>query len=228
MNATENLTELELLKKEVADLKRQFRELSQFVCINGTMSGKKKLVIVCSSINLCDPDDDDHTQASLWAGQDGPEFHMYDKQENQRVAIKVNQVEGGSIQLFEPEEKLAAHIGRDNLGMSSMGVFDKGNPRAAIKASENMGVVSAVHNGGQARVTMSSQENSGDIMLLNPDMRVAVKLSTQGQHDEGFITVNHSNGKAAVILSALPDYGCVMLNDRAGQMKYSLPDPKNI
>jgi len=59
-------------------------------------------------------------------------------------------------------------------------------------------------------------------------MRVAVKLSTQGQHDEGFITVNHSNGKAAVILSALPDHGCVILNDRAGQMKYSVPDPKKL
>jgi hypothetical protein len=59
-------------------------------------------------------------------------------------------------------------------------------------------------------------------------MKVAVKLSTQGQQDEGFITVNHSNGKAAVIVSALKDHGCVILNDRAGQMKYSLPDPKNI
>jgi hypothetical protein len=59
-------------------------------------------------------------------------------------------------------------------------------------------------------------------------MKVAVKLSTEGQHDEGFITVNHSNGKAAVIISALPEHGCVILNDRAGQMKYSLPSPKNI
>jgi hypothetical protein len=97
-----------------------------------------------------------------------------------------------------------------------------------MKASEKTGIISAVHNGGQARVTIVSQEDAGEILLVNPDMKVAVKLSTQGRQDEGFITVNHSNGKAAVILSALPEHGGVMVNDRAGRVKYSLPDSRNI
>jgi len=103
-----------------------------------------------------------------------------------------------------------------------------GQPRAAIKGTEKCGFVTAVHNGGQGRVAMISKEDSGQILLMNPDMRKAVELSTKGQHDEGLITVNHSNGKAAVIISALPELGCVIVNDRAGEMKYSLPGPKNI
>ena len=29
-------------------------------------------------------------------------------------------------------------------------------------------------------------------------------------------------------IDPVTEHGCVILNDRAGQMKYSLPDPKNI
>ena len=228
MNPTENPSELDQLKKEVASLKGQLRELSQFICINGTMSGKKKLVIVCSSIMLCDPDDEDHTQASIWAGPDGPQIKLFGPNDETRIAIKVDKKEGGSIRLFQPEEQLAIHIGQDDKDLPCVGVLDKGQPRAVMKASEAAGIISAVHNGGQARVTIVGQEAAGEILLVNPDMKVAMKLTTEGQHGGGLFTVNHSNGKAAVIATALPDYGCVLLSDRAGQMKYSLPDPGNI
>ena len=145
-----------------------------------------------------------------------------------RLTVRVDKDGVPSIQLFEAEGQLAVHVGRDSLGQTSVGVFDQGRPRAALKASDKCGIVSAVHDGGQARATMVGMEAAGEIMLVNPDMKVAVKLSTQGQHGEGLVTVNHSNGHAAVILSALPDHGCVLVNDRAGQMKYSLPDPRNI
>ena len=88
--------------------------------------------------------------------------------------------------------------------------------------------LSVIHDDGQVRVSMMSQEDAGKIMLVNPDLKAAVKLSTQGQHGVGFITVNHANGKAAVIISALPEHGCVILNDSDGQIKYMVPDPKNI
>lgn len=72
---------------------------------------------------------------------------------------------------------------------------------------------------------MTSGENSGELFPMNPDMKAVVKLSSDGQNGGGVITVNHSNGKAAVILSALPDVGAVIVTDRGGNVKHSLPDP---
>ena len=220
-----NDSELEQLRKEVAGLKQQLRELGRFICINETASGKEKLVIKCSSIRLVDPEDDERAQCSLWAGEEGPQFKLYDQNEDLRVAIKVDKEEGGLIQVFQPEEKLAVHIGQDTHKHASVGVFDQGKPRAAIKASADAGMISAVHDGGQTRAVMMSQENSGELFLMNPDMKVVVKLSSKSQDDGGFITVNHSNGKAAVILSTLPDVGAVIVTDRGGNAKHSLPDP---
>jgi hypothetical protein len=228
MNTTKSPSELDQLKKRVADHEHEVQDLVQHLGVERFEDGKKNVNILCSAITLFSPDNPHQMQGCLAGGPDGPELSLWGSADKPRIKVSVDKDGIPSIQLFQTEEKLAIHIGQDNLGLPSVAVLDNGQPRAAIKASEAAGIVSAVHNGGQARVTMLSHESSGEILLVNPDMKVAVKLSTQGQHDEGFITVNHSNGKAAVILSALPDHGCVMVNDRAGRMKYSLPGPKDI
>jgi hypothetical protein len=223
-----NNPELTELKKEIAELKQEINKLTQHFGVERFEGGGKNVNLLCSAITLFNPHDPSQTQGMLCGGADGPTLTLWGKDGKPRVTIHVDQDSMPSIQLFQEEHKVAVNIGRDKFGMASVGVFDKGRPRAGMKASEAAGIISAVHNGGHARVTMVSQENCGELFLLNPDMKVAVKLSTQGQHDEGFITVNHSNGNAAVIISALKEHGCVTVNDRAGQMKYSLPDPKNI
>lgn len=257
MNSSENTSELDQLKNEVAGLKEQMRQLTRFIHYHPADvddDGKplaEYLSIVCWNITLLDPRQPGKTQISLTASQFGPSINLHDSDEKSGINLLVNNEDGPefclndrnrkcrlsarvdkdgvpSIQILEPGNKVAVHIGYDKENNPLVGVEHKGQPRAAIKATKKLGVVSAVHNGGQARVSMISQESSGEIFLLNPDMKCVVKLSTEGQHDEGFITVNHSNGKAAVIISALPEHGCVILNDRAGQMKYSLPDPKSI
>jgi len=225
MNAS-NASELDQLKKRVAELEQEINDLIQHFGVEKFENGGKSVNLMCSAITLFNPENPQQLQGCLAGGPDGPELSLWGGERKPRITIRVDQDGIPSIELFQPDDTVSVVIGQDNLGMPSVAVFDKGQPRAAIKASEKMGIVSAVHNGGQARATMTSQENSGEIMLLNPDMKVSVKLSTQGQNDEGLITVNHSNGKPAVILSALPEHGCVIVNDRAGQMKYSLPDPK--
>jgi hypothetical protein len=223
-----NNSELTELKKEVAELKREINDLLQHFGVERFEGGQKNVNLLCSAITLFNPHDPNQIQGMLCGDADGPILSLWGKDGKPRVTIRVDKDSIPSIQLFQPGHKIAVHIGQDDLGMASVGVLDQGRPRAVMKASEATGIISAVHNGGHARVTMVSQENSGDLFLINPDMKVAVKLSTQGQHDEGFVTVNHSNGKAAVIISALKEHGCVTVNDRAGHMKYSLPDPKNI
>ena len=220
-----NDSELEQLRKEVANLKQQLRELSRFICINGTASGKEKLVIKCSGIRLVDPEDDERAQCSISAGEAGPQVKLYDQNEELRVAIKVDKEEGGLLQVYQPDEKLAVHIGQDINKHTSVMVFDQGKPRASIRASADAGMITAVHDGGQPRALMASWESSGEIFLTNPDMNTVVKLSSEGPDDGGMITVNHSNGKAAVILSTLPDVGAVIVTDRGGNVKHSLPDP---
>lgn len=257
MNTSENLSEIDQLKQDVARLKEQMRQLTRFIHYQPAGEdddGKplaEHLSIMCWNITLLDPRQPGKTQISLTASQFGPSINLHDSDEKSGINLLVNNEDGPeislndrdrkcrlsarvdkdgipSIQILEPDNKVAVHIGYDKGSDPLVAVEYKGEPRACIKGTEKLGVVSAVHNGGQARVSMIGQESSGEIFLLNPDMKCVVKLSTEGQHDEGFITVNHSNGKAAVIISALKEHGCVILNDRAGQMKYSLPDPKNI
>ena len=230
MNTTDNpqnTSEFEQLKKRVAELEQEVRDLVQHFGVEKFEGGKKNVNLLCSAISLFSPENPNQIQGCLSGGPDGPELCLWGGADKPRITIRVDRDNVPFIELFQHQDKVSVVIGEDSLGMPSVAVFDKGQPRAAIKASEKMGIVSAVHNGGQGRVSMVSKESSGEIILINPDMKCAVKLSTQGQHDEGFITVNHSNGKAAVILSALPEHGCVILNDRAGKMKYSLPGPKD-
>jgi hypothetical protein len=228
MNTTEIPAELEKLKAEVAELRQELNDLTQHFGVEKFEGGKKNVNLLCSAITLFSPDNPNQMRGVLCSDANGPTLSLWGKDGKPRVTIQVDQDGIPSIQLFQPNDQLAVVIGQDSLGMPSVGVFHEGLPRAAMKASEKTGIISAVHNGGQARVTIVSQEDAGEILLVNPDMKVAVKLSTQGRQDEGFITVNHSNGKAAVILSALPEHGCVMVNDRAGRVKYSLPDSRNI
>jgi hypothetical protein len=256
MNTTENPAELEQLKQEVARLREEMRQLTRFIHYHPAGEdddGKplaEHLSIICWNITMMDPREPGKTQINLNASQYGPSIHLMDRNEKLRAALTVEddaaelclktrdsqeaislrEEKGASfVNLYGPENKIGVQLHVDGpAGNGMVGVCEAGNPRAVMKAIEDKGIISAVHNGGQARVTIISQEASGEIMLVNPDMRVAVKLSTQGQRDEGFITVNHSNGHAAVILSALPEHGCVMVNDRAGQVKYSLPSPSDI
>ncbi len=64
------------------------------------------------------------------------------------------------------------------------------------------------------------------VSVINPDMKTAVKISSQGVHGGGLLTVHHPNGKAALILSNLPETGCIVLNDQDGKVVGTLPDTK--
>lgn len=219
-----NESEFNKLKQEVAELREEINLLTQHFGVDKFEDGGKSVNLLCSAITLFNYENPNETQGCISGGPDGPELSLWDKDGKPRLSVLVDKDGTPAIQIFDTEKKLAVHIGYAKDNCSAVGVFHNGEPRAAIKGSDNSGYVSAVHKGGQARVSMISNESSGQIMLLNPDMKVAVKLSTQGQHDEGFITVNHSNGKAAVIISALPEHGCVILNDRGGKVKYTVPN----
>jgi hypothetical protein len=228
MNTPDASTELQQLKKQIAGLRQEMDALTRHFGVETFESGGKNVNISCTALTLLNSENPAQIQGMLCGGSDGPELTFWGPDQKARLSVRLDKDGVPSIQLFEAEGPLAVHIGRDNLGMTSVGVLNQGRPRAAIKASEGTGVISAVHNGGQARVTILGHEAAGEILLVNPDMKVAMKLTTEGQHGGGLFTVNHSNGKAAVIATALPDYGCVLVSDRAGQMKYSLPDPGNI
>ena len=228
MNTTEISTELQQLKKQVAELRAELDDLGQHFAVENFDGGAKNVNLSCTALTLLNTENPNQIQGMLCGGPDGPELVLWGPDQKPRLTVRVDPAGVPSVELLDAAGRVAILLGRDSLGQTSVGVFDQGRPRAALKASDQCGIVSAVHNGGQTRATMVGMEDAGEIMLVNPDMKVAVKLSTRGQHGEGLITVNHSNGKAAVILASLPDHGCVLVNDRAGQMKYSLPSPKDL
>ncbi len=78
------------------------------------------------------------------------------------------------------------------------------------------GGVSVVHDDGHARVAMTSEVASGDLMVVTPDMQVGVTISSNGM-EGGFITVNRANGKLGVILSNVEPGAAVIVNDKRGK-----------
>jgi len=102
-------------------------------------------------------------------------------------------------------------------------VFHEGKPRALLKGLPKTEVVSAVYDEDHTRISMMSKPAHGEMFLIGGDLQAAIKLSSEGHDGGGFLTVNHANGKPAVILSSTRIAGFIILNDSRGKMYASLP-----
>jgi len=84
------------------------------------------------------------------------------------------------------------------------------------------GVVSVCHDDGHPRMILRSEALMGEVVGVNPDMQVTVRLQTSAPFG-GLLSVHGHNGKTAVIVSNTPSSGAVIVNDPDGKRVCSLP-----
>jgi len=247
---TEN--EIAALKQEVARLRQEMNELRQFIHYHPPGLGDDDqpqsayLDINCTFFRVFHPDHPGWGQAYLMGGPDGPSFTMAGKDEKTRIGLNVEKdvpelnlfgkagqygatlrVENGDPQfnLFGQQGNVGVQMrveGPEERGQ--LGVCEAGKPRAGMRAAPFGGAVSAVHDDGHSRITMISTEDNGELLAVSQDMKPGVKISANGP-DGGFITVNHQNGTAGVILGTTAQSGGIILNDPQGNVVATLPGP---
>lgn len=222
---TANVSELDQLKAEVATLRRQLAELKQFFSIEKPEKGNGQpiLGIRCWGVHLCDPTNPSRTQGALIAGDDGPYLSLWGSDEKARVILSA-QEDAARCDLFSKDLKHGVQLAVDKAkGRGQVAVFEAGNPRAVMKATDQGGVVSVVHDDGQARAAMlSSEHDGGEFMAVTPDMKMGVKISAGAPHG-GMVSVNRPNGRPGVVLACTEDFGAVMVNNAKGKLIASLP-----
>jgi hypothetical protein len=210
------------------------------------------ITIRCAIFQLVHPANPNHSLINMMGSRDNGAFiSMLGADERARVLLQVEKdvpevslfAEGGkyasSLRFENGESHFAMYGRKGNLGVllkvqdeaerGQVGVCEAGKPRAVMQARSDGsgGGVSVVHDDGHARVAIISEENSGDVLLVTPDMQVGVKLSSNGM-DGGLITVNRANGKAGVILSNIATGGAVIINNPQGKVLAALPSPDGL
>jgi phage terminase large subunit-like protein len=221
-------TEINQLKKEVATLKEQLRELRSFFTIEtlDEPSQRKIMHLRCWGVTLVNPTDPGQTQGMICGSEDGPFVTLSGADDRARVMIGVEKNQG-HIRVYQDELKQIVDIGLDASGKAQVGVLHEGKPRAVLKATPEIGIVSAVHDDGTVRAVMSSHFDHGEFMVVGGDMKAAVKLSADGMDGGGYLTVNHANGKAALILSSTRVGGGVISCDSRGSELAVWPGKKS-
>jgi hypothetical protein len=249
--------ELIRLQQEVARLRREMDELRQFIHYHEPGEGDDGkpeaayIGIRCAMFQLAHPADPNRSQINMFGSRDGgPFIALLDKDEKTRVLLQIDKgisevsVFGkpgqyaASLQVRDGEPELDLYGKQGKVGVilkvageeerGQIGVCEAGKPRAVMQANDlGGGGISVVHDDGHPRVAITSAVDSGDLLMVTPDMQVGVKLSSNGQ-DGGFITVNRANGKPGVILSNIPTGGAVIIKDPLGQIMASLPSPDSL
>ena len=205
------------------------------------------LTIRCAIFTLAHPANPNHSLIHMMGSRDKDAIIMLaGKDEKTRLLLQVDQdvpevtlfgqpgQYGATLRVEKGEPELAMYGQQGKLGvlakvagateLGQVGVCEGGKPRAIMqaRAKGTGGGISVVHDDGHARVAITSEVASGDILMVTPDMQVGVKISSNGM-DGGFITVNRANGKAGVILSNIATGGAVIINDKQGKIMASLP-----
>ena len=144
---------------------------------------------------------DDKPRLSLSLDKDGPEIRLMSAEGKDAVVLRVDATNGSGC----------------------VGVLEAGKPRAIMRTGNNeSGVVSVCHDDGQPRMVLRSEALMGEILGVNPDMKVTVRLQSSAPHG-GWMSLHGLNGKAAVIVSSTSLCGAVIVNDKDGKRICSLP-----
>ncbi len=244
-------SEIAELKEQVTRLRREMDELRQFIRYNPPGTGDDDqpeaayITIRCAIFTLVHPANPNHSLINMMGSRDkGVCFALAGPDEKTRLLL---QVEKGvpEVTLFgkpgqyaatlrvekeEPELDLYGRNGKLGVMLKvqgdeergQMGVCEAGKPRAVMQATHFGGAISVVHDDGHPRVTIASRVDSGDLLMVTPDMQVGVKIASTGL-EGGFITVNRANGKAGIILSNIEPSGAIIVNDKRGRRIASLP-----
>ena len=243
-------TEIESLKQEVARLRQEMNELTQFIHYHPPGKGDDgkpsaaHITMQCAIFQLIHPSNPGWSQVNIMGGKTGafvsvmgtdertrvlmqvdnnvPEFSLFGKDNQYKACLRLDKDEP-SFELYGQAGKIAVQLkALGEAGLGQVGVCAAGKPRAVMKATEPGAAISVVHDDGHARVTMVSELNNGEILAVTPDMKIGVKIAANAM-DGGLITVNRANGKAGVILSNTPVGGTVIVQDQHAKITGHLP-----
>ena len=243
-------TEINALKQEVAQLRREMNELKQFIHYHPAyedddgLNCSAYITMQCAIFQLIHPSHPGWSQINLMGGKNGafvavcgkdertrvlmqvdndvPEVSLFGKDNQYKACLRLDKGEP-SFELYGQEGKIGVQLkALGEAGLGQIGVCADGKPRAVMKATEPGAAISVVHDDGHARVTMVSELNNGEILAVTPDMKIGVKIAANGL-DGGLITVNRANGKAGVILSNTPLGGTVIVQDQHANITGHLP-----
>lgn len=208
--------EISQLRQELAALRKEFQELRRFLRVDppDEEGGPATLNIMCTTLSLCNPQG--QMRGRLSASEDAA-FLAFDGGDlQQRIFFGVENDEPRlEFKTGAQETTLLAHA-LPETGRGEIAVFEKGKPRAVMKAfADDCGSVAVTQDDGTPCAGMISQKTGGQIMLLTPDHKVAVKLAsdTEVAPEGGLIIVSHKDGRPAVSMSATTAGGAVMILD---------------
>ena len=217
--------EVNQLKQEIAALQQQMQSLSQkvkgiarFVDVEPAdpqHGVAERVVVSCTHLMVFHRrGEEKETQIRLTASKKGPSLTLYGTDDHPRIALHAED-DKTQLEMFSKNWDLAAQIEADQTtGRGLVGVFDKGKPRAAIKAGDDEGVVTVVHDDGRTRVCMRSSAEKGELNVVSAETRAVVSLS--GTPAGGALHLNNSSGGRQAILAVSPGGGQLLLFNDLG------------
>lgn len=218
------------LRKDTDRLRKEMNDLRRFINIeyDDDKTTPSNLNIRCCILTFAHPDFPNRSQMLICAGgkDSGPFISLWGSDEKARIVLKVEKDES-HISLFGPDLKDAVILQADGTdGRGCIGVFDKGLPRAIMKAvPDGSGAIAVLHDDNKGRVILRSTAQHGEMIFGTPDLKTAIKLTSDSRNGGGTLTIHGHNGKPAVILGNIPSFGgCVILNDPEGIVYESLPN----
>ena len=222
MNTPESTSELDGLKKEVAELRQQLAELRQFLRIEppSQPEGQPILHVRCASLRVCSPLDPKRVNAKLVASHSGA-YLLMRRDDQDRIELNSHELDP-FLRFHTAAGETAVEIAaEDETDRGYVAVFDDGNPRALMKSTDQAGVVSVVHDDGKVRAGMLGQAEGGEIIVLRPELKSAIKLS--GLHKAGgLLSVHGPEDKITAALHATEQGGMFTLRNNAGLIGCSI------
>jgi hypothetical protein len=222
------------LAKDFATLQHRFTEISQCIHVEHPdegVEGRPMLSLRCSIISLVHPDKPNCTAGILGATREGAYLWLYGDggiEGKARVTLDVEN-NAGRLLLLGKEAKESVQLWNvEPNGRGHIAVYENGKPRALVKAmDQGGGAVSVVHDDGTPRAGMvSTEEKGGEMFAVTPDMQMGVKITGEIPGG-GSVIVNHTDGKAGVILGCVEDHGAVVIKDSKGNFVTGFPMPKD-
>ena len=216
MNTTHPESEIQQLRQELDALKNEFQELRQFLRVDPPAEAGRPptLNLTCTTLSLCNPQG--QQRGLLLAADTGACLSLYGNDLQERIFLAVeNDATLLSFQNAAQETTLQLYAGAE-AGRGEISVFEKGTPRAVVKAFDGgFGSVAVTNEDGTPSVGMCSLKTGGQLALMNMEKKIVVRLASDtGLAPEGgMIFVSRPDGQPVVGVNATASGGAVMVMD---------------
>ena len=217
MNTTPAETsEIQQLRQELDALKKEFQDLRRFLRVDPPAAEGQPptLNLACTTLSLCSPQG--QQRGLLLADDTGACLSLYGNDLAERIFLGVeDDATLLSFQNAAQETTLQLYAAAES-GRGEISVFENGTPRAVVKAFDGgFGSVAVTNEDGTPSVGMCSLKTGGQLVLMNPEKKIVVRLAsdTEMAPEGGMIFVSRKDGQPVVGMNASAGGGAVMVMD---------------